>query len=303
MLVASKKNETKSKLMRLLFKISCLKMIILLGIAVIILNGCLSTNKISKSHNHSYWKIKNGEIQLNENSNNVSGEFYWTFFNNLVSSKLVNEYLIGLKLQSDGLDGDLAGITPVNDLNTKWEIEIDTLDFKITNNDSLGTVELTHTLIHEFGHLLTLNPEQVIITNDKYQDDKHGYLTQEGYAKPISYLGLFIQEFWKDKILEEWDGIQSVKLPNRKDKLLYDFYLANKKDFVSDYAAESPEEDIAESWTFFILSEKPLNQIGKYSKVNFFYQFPELVSIRMEIRNQLTFNYKNYIEKYKNASY
>ena len=45
---------------------------------------------------------------------------------------------------------------------------------------------------------------------------------------------------------------------------LIDFYLDHEPEFLSDSATESPEEDIAESWTFFVLSEKPYQELLNY---------------------------------------
>ncbi len=69
---------------------------------------------------------------------------------------------------------------------------------------------------------------------------------------------------------------------------LYQFYLKNQGTFLTDYAAEAPEEDIAESWSFFILNDQPssLNLI-KNQKINFFYQFPELIEYRTLIRKNI----------------
>jgi hypothetical protein len=57
--------------------------------------------------------------------------------------------------------------------------------------------------------------------------------------------------------------------------------------FVTDYAPTSPVEDIAESWTFFVLSPKPeLNSIAN-EKILFFYEYPELVELRTQILKQI----------------
>ncbi len=42
-------------------------------------------------------------------------------------------------------------------------------------------------------------------------------------------------------------------------------------------------EDIAESWTHFVLQPKPAGDTVSEKKVLFFYDFPELVELREEI--------------------
>jgi hypothetical protein len=60
---------------------------------------------------------------------------------------------------------------------------------------------------------------------------------------------------------------------------------------VTEYAASNPDEDFAESFTVFVLKEKPtkptVNFIHKDQKILFFYDFPELVEMRDFIRSNL----------------
>jgi hypothetical protein len=65
-------------------------------------------------------------------------------------------------------------------------------------------------------------------------------------------------------------------------KLFYEKY---KSRFVREYASTNPVEDIAESWTAFILRPTPQNDTVADQKINFFYKFPELVELRYQIIN------------------
>lgn len=87
--------------------------------------------------------------------------------------------------------------------------------------------------------------------------------------------------------MHRWDKIDNKWSQRRRLRLLYRFYLKQQDSFVTDYAAESPEEDISESWTFFVLSDKPRPNSVREKKVLFFYQFPELVKRRKVIRSNL----------------
>lgn len=233
------------------------------------------------------WDIHNGQLTLNDGENDVTAKAYWAQTLKVIPNELLIKYIASFKLFTDGIDEDLGGVSPLNKWNTKWELDIDTIDFDLQAKDSAQIINYTHTLIHEFGHLLTLNPEQITFTRDKRQKDEIGYLTAEGYAKPSSYLGQFIQQFWKKPLLTEWDNIQGVILKSKRWQLLDKFYLAHKEQFLTDYAAESPEEDIAESWTFFVLADKPEASSVKEQKILFFYGFPELLAYRKEIWRQL----------------
>jgi hypothetical protein len=64
---------------------------------------------------------------------------------------------------------------------------------------------------------------------------------------------------------------------------LHEFYTKYPEQFVGEYAATNPEEDIAESWTEFVMRPKPIGTSIADQKVQFFYEYPELVKIRREI--------------------
>lgn len=280
-----------------------MKPTIYLSMIFLVISYLLFTIPACKVMEGEQWQINDGVLVLDNHQTDSKATIYWNHISTLLPKEILFKYVRSLKLFTDGKAGELGGMASLNPLNTEWELDIDTVDFNINNKDSIVILDYTHTLIHEFGHLLTLNPEQVVITDDKVQNDNLGYLTQEGYATQSSYLGQFVKQFWENALLEEWDEIERVRANGKRLKLLYDFYLANQQAFVTDYAAESPEEDIAESWTFFVLSDKPKLELVKYKKVNFFYNFPELVKYRQEIRSQLEFVPRDYLENYKRGGY
>jgi hypothetical protein len=106
---------------------------------------------------------------------------------------------------------------------------------------------------------------------------------------PKSYINLYVSKFWTESLLYDWDKIKDKDFNEKKlEKKLFQFYKKNKNHFITDYAAESPEEDIAESWTHFVLNDKPLvNNTITDKKISFFYNFPKLVAIRKEIKNSI----------------
>ena len=69
------------------------------------------------------------------------------------------------------------------------------------------------------------------------------------------------------------------------------FYRKYSDQFLTEYAATSPEEDIAESWAFFILSPKPEQNSIANEKILFFYEYSELVQLRQEILTRLCFDF------------
>jgi len=245
------------------------------------------------------WKISEGNIQSNGSDKDVLSYKYWQYLNKILPTKLLTQHIVSLRLFTDGIANELGGISPLNKQNTQWEIDIDTYDFNFKNTHPSHILLYSHTIIHEFGHLLTLNPKQVELTSDFYQDDTKGYLTTEGYAQSNSYLGRFVKQFWQGAPLSRWDEIQKHENKIKRSHLLYQLYLNNKDQFLTDYSAQSPEEDIAESWVFFVLSNKPVEDKIKHQKVLFFYDFPELVQYRQDIRKNLELIPEDYINNYE----
>ncbi len=160
-----------------------------------------------------------------------------------------------------------------NSTTEKWSLLVDLADFA-------NERQFTSTLLHEFGHMLTLNINQL----DYGLDAEHcpRYFRDPGCSQPDSYLQLFFERFWSD-IYDEWHALASQSDPAAVKSGLETFYQAHQGDFVSEYAATAAHEDIAESWMNFVLSPKPTGDTVVEQKINFFYEFPELVQIRAEV--------------------
>ncbi len=208
---------------------------------------------------------------------------YWKQIYEVLPKKGMDKYVTELELITDGPSETLAGVKPTDESNQTWNFGIDPADLpkgKITENQ-----DFMHTLIHEFGHVLTLNNTQIEPSEAEYQVGEDRYLTMEGLAFKKSYINQFVQEFWyKEDRIESWDEIQSIRSERKKIDRITLFYLNHKDAFFTAYAAESPEEDIAESWTYFILKERPQNDHTELNKkLLFFYQYEELVAMRSEI--------------------
>lgn len=271
------------------------------NISIII--ATLTTSIITIAQNEiGVWEIKEGTLITNDSlSYSSMAQDYFNTINNTLPKDLIDKYVVSLRLFTDGKDGDLGGLNQMNESVDSWQFDLDTADVNIYSKDSIEILDYTHTLIHEYGHLLTLNPSQIELTDDIIQDDNKGYLTSEGYALKDSYLEIFVKQFWDDELLLEWDNIDNKKNENKRVKLLYEFYLSHRDNFVTDYAAESPEENIAEAWTFFVLSDKPDTNTVKNQKVIFFYQFPELVAYRQKMRLNIKSIPISYLDSFRTS--
>lgn len=198
---------------------------------------------------------------------------------------------------TDGYGGTLAAVSQTDFDPNLWVLYV---DFADTVNDH----ELTYTLIHEFAHLLTLGPDQVrpslAIFNNPDDDDIYfreasacpNYFPGEGCANPDSYIHNFFHIFWKD-IHEEWNEINLEEDEDIYTEKLDDFYFKYEDRFVTSYAATNPEEDIAEAFTFFVITPKPAGDTIAERKILFFHQYPELVELREIILNNVCMFFPN----------
>ena len=173
-------------------------------------------------------------------------------------------------------EGELLGyVTPINENDlSKWKMglaidaatDIETIDLK---ND------FAYTVIHEYGHVLTLNESQV----KTGQNNCSEFDTGEGCSFAQSYINKIFELGWED-IYPEFQKINPDDY-NAMD-IFYDKY---KSRFVTPYSATNPGEDIAEVFTYFVVQdERPVGNTIADQKVQLFYQFPELLQLRKEIR-------------------
>ena len=185
-----------------------------------------------------------------------------------------------LTIYTDGEDDILASVTPNPDNFDTWTLALDALDGTYMSDD------LIHTLIHEFGHVLTLSAEQVPRSLEVLESDDDAvferaegacpaFFTGEGCSEQTSYINTYFQRFWADIYA------QSFKLEPG------DLFERYPEQFVTEYASENPGEDIAEAWTFFVLKDEPSGASVADQKVRFFYEYPELVKLREVIRRNL----------------
>ena len=210
----------------------------------------------------------------------------WDFYAAMIPAD-ARDFVTHYIVMTDGLGGGLAAVEQNPDDPTLWMLNVDI-------SDTEDIEELTFTLIHEYGHLLTLNTSQVDIDeylfnnpddDDAYYDAEDNcatYFTGEGCAKSSSYFYLFFDEFWRD-IYDEWNEIQYIEDDDAYYEASDELYFAHESDFVTDYAITNPGEDIAETWAFFVTQPQPAGNTIAEKKILFFYQFPELVALREEI--------------------
>ncbi len=250
--------------------------------------------------------VEGNNITLKEQNDQVDTRFQiyqsqteehqmiWDSFASLIPAQargMITEFVIF----SDEKDGTLAAVSALESDPKKWQLLVDIQD--AFQDGKLETRELPHTLIHEFGHVLTLSAEQV--TPLPYTETEEAFAQQqkscfpnhmldEGCSKPNAYINLFFKEYWRN-FVDEWAAVSNLEDPVAQEDKVFELYEKYQDRFVTDYAATNLGEDIAESWTAFVMKTKPSGNSVADQKIQFFYRFPELVELRKQIAQRLQF--------------
>jgi hypothetical protein len=251
------------------------------------------------------YKVVDGEIAEPEFETGVPEDFrdisrdeelhrrLWKYFIAMIPTDQ-REFVHKFMVFSDGPSGVLAAVIPDEEEEGKWTLAVDAMDVD-------ATIDLTYSLVHEFGHLLTLNedqvpPDQDIIQAAADEDEKlyeklykegfdacDTFFTGEGCSLPDSYIYKFFLKFWKGDVYKDFLYFDKFRDPYTYYTGWRKFYYKYEDQFVTAYASTNPVEDMAESWTSFVLTDRPTGDSIADQKVLFFYDYPELVELRTAI--------------------
>ncbi|MFT7557557.1 MAG: hypothetical protein ACI83D_000222 [Planctomycetota bacterium] len=215
------------------------------------------------------WRALQGAVLLHDE--------LWDIFSDIVPYS-IRSRVTGFDLVSDGLDGMLAAAEP-NIKEGTWTILVDVVD--AAGED--GHEELIATLIHELAHIITLDTSQ---RDGEKKDSCAGYeATEIGCLREDAYLSAYVSAFWQPA---PFIPLYQVPNPEILRSELTRRYRVASGDFGSAYATMSQEEDIAETFIRFVLAGAEEKEEGIIQeKIDFFYQYPELVELRSYIRGRV----------------
>src|SRR5260221_1656344 len=144
--------------------------------------------------------------------------------------------------------------------------------FTVTENldNTLGYDMLHYSMIHEFGHYLTMNSSQA----ESYNVYKPGSLIQG--IMDITWLKM--TEDQKKCMFDKYEGTGKLNL----------FPCVPPGEFVSGYAGSNYSEDAAETFAHFVLLDtRPEPGTQADDKILLFYRDPKMIKIREAIRAHL----------------
>jgi hypothetical protein len=212
-------------------------------------------------------------------------EQIWQFVADVIPSgerTMISRFI----LYTDGVSGSLGAIEQTDDPHL-WSLQLDVLD-------SAYYPLLSTTLIHELAHLITVQEAQLTVNGETDGGKPQGqsapacenYQMFEGCSTDSAYLTRLYDRFWPD-IYAEWEEIDAIPDESERETALDDFYRQHVDEFVSWYAPTNPEEDLAESFMYFVFSGRPSGDTLLEEKILFFHDFPALVTLRDQLQDGL----------------
>lgn len=167
-----------------------------------------------------------------------------------------------------------AFVRPVDEGLTSWVLAVDP-----GFDDS---AELADTLVHELGHLLTLNARQVDIT---HQDSPTCTTepTSHGCSLPGSIYDEYVHQAWDPAVLDEWWQLYDRSNGELSAAELTRFHQRHADHFVEEYAASDPEEDFAATFAAWCLG-RPAATPPVQRKLAFLDARPELAGMTQRCR-------------------
>jgi len=132
------------------------------------------------------------------------------------------------------------------------------------------------TLVHEYAHLLTLDDDQLDRSATRCRTTR----LQDGCLLAGSTLERFQERFWRPY------GEEAPSPDSDASPASWHLYFDHTGSFVSVYAATNVVEDLAESFTEFVVRDRPSPESGPWAqKILFFWDEPGYVAIRAHIRD------------------
>lgn len=216
-----------------------------------------------KSLQAEYTVSVDENLTLESGKDNEKFRKIWAEIAELSPDTLSNNYIEKYQIFDNKSDDTLAFVDD-EDGNGKWRVAVNLAGYNTSTER-----ENKSTFIHELAHIISLNSAQVNSNTDA--NSCNTFYLDEGCTKNNSYLYNFQKTFWI--------GVNK----NSEGGAEFD---ENK--FVTEYATTNEVEDLAESFAFFILGkEGQPNTPTQNAKINFFYNYPELVQIRKDMRSVL----------------
>jgi len=145
----------------------------------------------------------------------------------------------GIESREDGDEVTLAFVSALDADGSLFQMSVN-LDAYVEDPD-----EAQLTLAHEFSHVFTSLPSQLDRTAEA-EDDCTTYFNGEGCYFDDSIMYEWIETFWDDGLIDEVDPFADATGADGQSRCDAD------PGFFGAYAASTPEEDFAESFSVYV---------------------------------------------------
>jgi len=221
---------------------------------------------------HDYWGrisifpvIEDGT--LNPVPDGIAGDI-WAAFLRMVTPRFAAENMSALLIASDPDNPVTAAVERASVRPLRWSLAVNVAA-------ETQRADYLRTLVHEYAHLLMLGDDDL----DPFAVECRTMMIQEGCLLPDSTLERFQERFWRAY------GEDAPSPDSTTSPASWQTYFKHTGAFVSVYAATNVVEDLAETFTEFVIRDRPDRESGTWAeKILFFWEHPEYVAIRAHIR-------------------
>ncbi|MEM9604325.1 MAG: hypothetical protein AAGA11_15770 [Pseudomonadota bacterium] len=199
----------------------------------------------------------------------------WESVLDLLPATYLRGRVVEFQVFSDGPEETLAYVAKLDTVADTWVFALDYVDAAEADEGEWVT-----TLTHEYAHIVALGGGEL---DGEASSCERSFAVEEGCALPHSLLLAWVKRFWPLTLQREHGALVGHDVADADG--LAEFYERYPLDFVNEYAATNPVEDVAESFAYFVFLDDDIDAATRREhKVRFFYAYPELVALRSAIR-------------------
>lgn len=230
------------------------------------------------------------KVRENQEMHNQLYEYF-----NKITPKDYRVEIVEFSIGTDGNASKSAELVQTKDNYEQWDLIIDPYDSYNFQGGKILKEKYIYTTLEIIARSIQVRNSELEIYPELHnkggkfdeelffaarRDCFPMYATREGCYREDSINDDFYKIFWDDIIDEHYDYLDRYQD-------LKQIYIRYSDRFINERASLSPDQDFIESFTAFILLDKPTGNKIKYQKIEFFYKEDEFIQLREKIRNNI----------------
>lgn len=234
--------------------------------------------------------VDDGEIKGFDEEHPVYREV-WRMFSALVPEEYL-ELFDSLEFYNNESDQYAALVyqrirTSGGEESEEWELRINLANVSFASDYRYNLA--LETIAHEAGHVLLTNNDELEFFTEEEECGSFYVAQLRSCAEQGSYYDTFT-EFWDEDFLEWGEYFIEAIREDQQEALeeLEEYYEDRQDEFVSEYAASSPHEDLAETMVEYARYDLPTGELTlAEEKVVALYEFDDMQIYRQALQNLL----------------